>query len=59
MMFKVDSSESIGSYEDMNEVEINTLEEFIAFVRKSGSDVSVHAFEDEPTIIEVSADEGH
>ena len=42
MKFKVDSSDSIGSYEQMRDVEIETLEEFIAFVAKCGSGVTVH-----------------
>ena len=56
MKFKVDSSESISSYEDMGEVELNTLEEFLAFVKENGSGVSVHTYDDEPTVIEVYND---
>ena len=56
MKFKVDSSDSIGSYEQMRDVEIETLEEFIAFVAKCGSGVTVHTSVDEPTMLEVYSD---
>ena len=56
MIFKVDSSDSIGSYEKMRDVEIDTLEEFIAFVAKSGSGVTVHTYDNEPTMLEVYND---
>ena len=52
MKFKVDSSDSIGSYEKMTDVEIETLQELLDFVNKRGGDVPIHTYDDEPTVIE-------
>lgn len=52
MKFVIDSSDSIGSYEKMEKAEFDTLEEFLEFVNENGGTVTVHTYEDEPTVIE-------
>ena len=52
MKFKVDSSDSIGSYDKINYVQIETLNEILDFVKKRGGDVYIHTYDDEPTVIE-------
>lgn len=53
MKFVIDSVNSIGSYERMQEEEFDTLQEFIDYVNINGGSVTVHTYDDEPTVIEM------
>ena len=53
MKFVIDSVNSIGSYERMQEEEFDTLQEFIDYVSIHGGSVTVHTYDDEPTVIEM------
>lgn len=53
MKFVIDSVNSIGSYERMEEKEFNTLEEFLDYVNIHGGSVTVHTYDNEPAVIEM------
>ena len=53
MKFVIDSVNSIGSYERMQEEEFNTLQEFIDYVSIHGGSVTVHTYDNEPAVIEM------
>ena len=57
MIFKVDSLDSIGSFEKMREEEFSTLQEFIDYVSINGGSVTVHTYDNEPTVLEVHSAE--
>ena len=57
MIFKIDSSDSIGSFEKMREEEFSTLQEFIDYVSINGGSVTVHTYDNEPTVLEVHSAE--